>query len=286
MPVLSVEQLQKMAPAFRGRLGQSVANTLMRWLSVDKINQAYDHNAHLQGADFADGIMKDLGVKYQIGNVERLTQLPKDKAFITMSNHPYGSIDGLMMVDLFGHLRSDYKIIANQVLMMIEAMSSSFISVIPTLQEKQAICKENILGLKKILTHLSEDHAMGIFPAGAVSDYHIRGNCIQDRMWQESSLRLIQKAKVPILPVRFFDHNSRFFYFLGLIDWRIRSLRLPTEACNKRGKIQRMGIGQIISVEEQESFSNITALGKYIREKVYEMPLPNVFTPREDLFCV
>ena len=85
--------------------------------------------------------------------------------------------------------------------------------------------------------------------------------------------------KVPVIPIRFFDKNSPFFYFLGLIDWRIRLLRLPSEVFNKRDRQQRLGIGEIISVGEQSQFADPLALGDYLRKKVYEMPLPDEFVP-------
>ncbi len=43
----------------------------------------------------------------------------------------------------------------------------------------------------------------------------------------------MMKAKVPIVPVCFFDGNSIFCYSWGLIDWRIRLLRLLPEVFSK-----------------------------------------------------
>ncbi len=71
--------------------------------------------------------------------------------------------------------------------------------------------------------------------------------------------------------------NSAFFYFLGLINWRVRVLRLPSEMFNKRGSQQRIGIGELISVEEQSRFPDPLSLGESLRKKVYEMPLPEKF---------
>jgi len=83
--------------------------------------------------------------------------------------------------------------------------------------------------------------------------------------------------------MRFFDRNSSFFYFLGLINWRIRALRLPYEVFNKRDRELRMGIGNIISVEEQKQFTDIAALESFLRKSVYEMPVPDSYIPRKML---
>ena len=101
-----------------------------------------------------------------------------------------------------------------------------------------------------------------------MADYQMR----LDREWQEAVIKLIMKAQVPVIPVRFFDGNSAFYYSLGLIDWRIRLLRLPAEVFNKRGKIMHIGIGKVISVEEQKRFGNdVRAFGDYLRKSVYDM---------------
>ncbi len=80
------------------------------------------------------------------------------------------------------------------------------------------------------------------------------------------------KAKVPIVPVCFFDGNSIFYYSWGLIDWRIRLLRLLPEVFNKKGKTMRIGLGPVISVEQQMEFAKDTEMfSKFLREKVYGM---------------
>jgi hypothetical protein len=94
---------------------------------------------------------------------------------------------------------------------------------------------------------------------------------------------VIRSVKVPILPMRFFDRNSFFFYFLGLINWRIRALRLPSEVFNKRERELRIGIGNIVSPKEQLQFNDAESLGTFLRKSVYEMPVPGSFIPRKML---
>ncbi|MDD3736928.1 MAG: hypothetical protein PHO11_07120, partial [Bacteroidales bacterium] len=114
---------------------------------------------------------------------------------------------------------------------------------------------------------------------GAVSDFTLRDLKVRDRRWQESILHLIHSAKLPVLPIRFFDKNSSFFYFLGLINWRVRLLRLPSEVFNKRGRVERIGIGEIITPDQQSRFPDPQSLGDFLRKIVYEMPLPEEFVP-------
>ena len=278
MPLLTLQELEQVSPLFRGKAGRCLARGVMRLLAIDKLNALYDRNAHLTGPDFARSVLDDLGVHYEVvenpSHYSSLTAPPSSLTtpFITLSNHPYGSIDGIILADLFGHLFPDYKIMVNKILGRVEALSPSFISVTPTGVERTTPTAESIIGIRRALGQLRSGGALGLFPSGAVSDLSLRDRCVRDREWQPAIIRLIAKASVPILPVHFLDGNSRFYYLLGLIDWRVRLLRLPSELFNKQGRPVRIAIGEVISVEEQQAYlhtHSIEEYGLWLRNRVY-----------------
>lgn len=282
MKVFDEEDLAAMSPFFRGERGKKLAGLVLRLCSIDKVNQVYRNSGSLTGAKFAGSLLEDIGVDYEIGNAGRLEKLPKE-AFITVSNHPFGGLDGIILIDLMASIRSDYKLMVNKLISLVKTMQENFISVIPTGVKKEDINGTNLHAVRETLSHLKEGHPVGFFPSGAVSDFSLKELRIRDRNWQTSIIHLIHHARVPVLPIRFFDANSRFFYFLGLINWRIRSLRLPTEVFNKRGQKPRIGIGDLISVREQEKFTDAAALGEFLRQAVYTMPVPASFITRNML---
>lgn len=279
--ILDVDSMQRMSPVFKGKWGRKFAKWSMKVCAIDKINWVYGRSCHLSGAKFADSLLKDLGVDYKIGNAERLRSLPEG-AFITVSNHPYGGIDGVMLIDLMAAIRPDYKLMVNQLLSLIKTMEDNFISVRPKTGDKNDPT-ESINGIRRTLQHLKDGHPVGFFPAGAVSMFRFNRLRVRDREWQETIVRLIQMAKVPVLPIRFFDQNSIYFYLLGLIDWRVRSLRMPSEVFNKFDQFPRVGIGEWLSAEDIASFKDSKALGKWLRDAIYKMPLPASFIPRSEL---
>lgn len=281
MPLLTLQDLEQASLLFHGRIGRMVGRGVMRMFSVDRLNTLYDRNAHLRGPAFAHGVLKELGIEYDVFAetpevITQLNGLHRGVPFITISNHPYGSIDGVILADYFGQHCSDYKIMVNKMLGRIEALAPSFIPVTPMNDKKRMPTKESILGLRRALTHLRSGAPLGLFPAGAVSNLCLRGRCICDREWQPSVIRFIAKARVPILPVRFFDGNSLFYYLLGLIDWRIRLLRLPAEVFNKAGRPTRLSIAPLISVEQQEVYlanHTMEEFGLWLRSKVDGMTM-------------
>ena len=276
MPLIDIKELEDMAPLFRGRAGNILANGLMDILKINAVNDLYDRHPDTVGPDFAADILEDIGVNLEVyfegSKVNSLTDIIPEGSFITISNHPCGHIDGIALIDLFGHIRPDYKVMVNELLARIKNMNCSFITVTPTGNSRSAATASSIGGVREALQHLKEGHPLGFFPSGAVSDFTLKTMKVEDRQWQEPLIRLIRKARVPIIPVRFYDGNSPFYYSLGLIDWRIRLLRLPSEVFNKADKTFRVGIGRPISVTEQDRFGNdLNAFSTYLRSSVYNM---------------
>ena len=278
MKVIEPKDLEPLSFLFRGAKGQRFAEWMISFLAIDKVNRVYDNSGAWSGSEFTSRLLKDVGVSYVVGNPERLRDLPGG-AFITVSNHPYGGLDGIMTIDMMARIRPDYKFIVNKILSLVKTLNGNFFPVVPTGNKKTGIKAASIRGIREAIGHLGAGHPLGFFPSGAVSDFTLRDMKVRDRRWQESMLHLIHSVKVPVLPIRFFDKNSAFFYFLGLINWRVRLLRLPSEVFNKRGSHQRIGIGELISVEEQSRYPDPFSLGEYLRKKVYEMPVPEQFVP-------
>ena len=260
---------------------------LAAWLTgIDKVNAVHDRVDKLgtaYGPDFARGLMQDIEIDFRIGHAERLSNLP-DGPFIVIANHVYGHIDGICLLDIFGEKRPATKVMVNEMLTWIPGLAPSFIAVNPTVGARQSASATSINGVKNALLQLRSGEPLCIFPSGAVADLKPKERwTLSERDWQDAAIRLIQKARVPVIPVRFFDRNSRFYYALGLLDYRIRFVRLFHEMFNKHGQTPRMGIGEVIPVQEQEKYTDLQAFKAFLRSRVYDMPLPESFVNRSQL---
>jgi len=269
MPLLTLNELENMVPLFRGPAGNLLAKGLMRVLEINKVNELYDRNSIFTGPEFARHVLEDIGITYEILNAHFLEALP-DGPFITISKQPYGSIDGIMLVDILGHLRPDYKVMVNGFLSRVRTLDENFIYVTPTGEEREAPSVESIHGMREALAHIRNGHPLGIFPSGAVSDLSLKDGCVRDREWQEPVLRFIRKMHVPVLPIRFMDGNSALYYSLGLIDWRVRLLKLPSEVFNKKGRRTRVEIGRIVTPQLQDECRGLADYGRFLRSFIYK----------------
>lgn len=267
--VVDIEDLQQLVPFFRSRFGTFLGKKLLKWFSIEKVNQAHANSCHLRGSAFTTALLNDplIDIKYNLHNAEILDHLPEG-AFVSVSNHPIGSIDGIMLIDIFASRRPDFKVVVNGVLAKIWAMGDNFVSVVPDSNNQGANMK-NVNGVRLSLQRLKEGHPMGFFPAGSISMYNKKTKKIQDLPWAHSVIRLIRKAKAPVYPVYFDFLNSSFFYWLARIDWRIRTIRIPAEAFNKRGRIVDVYVGEPISPEEVQSFTDDTELAEFLYQRTY-----------------
>jgi putative hemolysin len=243
-----------------GKAGTATAWLLMHLLGMQKINTIYNNIQHLQGLEFINAIISNLKIDFEIPE-DDLKRIPKEGAFITVSNHPLGGLDGILLLKIILEQRPDYKVLSSFILKNIPQLSPYLIH----LNQKD---DQNIPGLKNALSYLSEAHGLGLFPAGEVSTYK-DGKLLIDKTWNSQALKLIYKAGAPIIPVYFHGRNSRLFYFLSRLHPKLRTAKLPSEAISDMKKTIKVRIGKPITPKMQESFADHNMLGEFIRKKTY-----------------
>jgi len=267
--LVSKEEIRNIHKIFRGRFGNILVNMVFHIMGIPKINEFYDGSKHLTGAEFTTHSLDRHGIIRIVENSEVLDSFPEEP-FITVSNHPYGHIDGIVAISVVAAKRPDYKIMVNWMLMRIDTMEENFIGVNPYSKgSKMASVKSSVSGLIKCLEHIREGHPLGFFPAGGVSTSHF--TYTKDREWQEPVLKLIKKAKLPVIPMYISGTNSWLYRFMGFIDWRFRMVRLFHEVANKRGKKIHIRFGEPIPVEEQAKFDDLKAFGEFLKKKTYDL---------------
>lgn len=266
--VITYEDVCAAVPKLQGH--ERLVNTVLKWLQVDEVNRVHGRWCHDPGPEFTAHLVEDdFKLKLRIDGQDVLDNLPEG-AFITVSNHPFGALDGIVLIYLITRHRPEFKVMVNMILNNIQAMRPNFIAVDAWSSNDPEKKRVSMNGIREALRMLREGKPVGFFPAGAMSKTTLRDG-LQDRPWQKSVLQIIAKAKVPVVPVFFHGSNSWWFNFLGHACWPARSLRLPAEVFRKRGKEMHVSIGEPVSVEEQSLCSSPEELGKLLRERTYAL---------------
>ena len=248
-----------------GFIGTFLGWIILKILKISTINKIYNRNKHLSNLEFLDALLKEFKIRFEIPD-EDLKRLPKEGAYITVSNHPLGGVDGILLLKLMIEQRSDFKIIANFLLHKIEPLIPYIMPVNPFENRKDV--KSSVTGFKNALLHLKEGHPLGIFPAGEVSTYR-DGKLLVDKPWEAAAMKLAKKAKVPIVPIYFHAKNSPLFYRLSKISDTLRTAKLPSELLTQKNRVIKVRVGRPISVKDQEQHETLEEFSDFIRKKTY-----------------
>tara|TARA_B100000768_G_scaffold116143_1_gene107499 strand:- start:5623 stop:7425 length:1803 start_codon:yes stop_codon:yes gene_type:complete len=262
-----------------GFIGTFVGWILLRLLRISKVNKIYKKHKDKKDLPFLNAILDEFQIEFEIPE-EDLKRIPKNGPFITVSNHPLGGIDGILLLKLLLEHRPDYKIIANFLLHRITPLKPYVMPVNPF--ENHRDVKSSLLGLKSSLQHLKDGKPLGIFPAGEVSTYR-DGKLMVDKPWELGAVKLIKKAEVPVIPIYFHAKNSRLFYMLSKISDTFRTAKLPSELLSQKNRVIKVRIGKPISVKDQQEFKDITSFYKFIRKKTYMLANPFEKKPQKIL---
>jgi putative hemolysin len=267
-------------PNYEGRISNDViAKFLLQLKKYNKLNKIYSDNIDKDGIEFINSVIDSLGIHFEIDDAD-LARIPKTGPFITVSNQPFGGIDGLLLLKIMSEKRPDFKLLADFLLHSIEPLNKFSI---PINEQRGRVKTFNFTTIKTTLTHLEKGNAIGIFPAAEISKVHSLNN-ISDKKWKNSLIKLIQKAEVPVVPVYFQGKNSWIFHLLSTINPALQSVRISKELLNKKRKIIKIRIGNAIPVSEQNEFKEVEIFSRFLRAKTYALGTPLIvkkfFSPK------
>ena len=267
--VLDVDDIAQLAPPLAKH--PKLIAKLLHWLEVDKVNAVHSKFFDTPGPEFVKNLIEDFKITLRVDNDEVLDSFPEGVPFVTVSNHPFGALDGIILIYLVSSRRPEYKVMVNMILNHLTAMRPNFIAVDALASDDPAKKAVSMRGIKEAIMQIRKGNPVGFFPAGAVSklNSHLR---LEDRLWQPSVVRLIEQLGVPVVPIFFHGSNSAWFNFLGLVSWQLRTLRLPAEVFRKCGTTMHISVGDPISVEEQKLHQgSVEEFGAFLKERTYSL---------------
>ncbi|ARU49561.1 hypothetical protein Sdiek1_2411 [Sulfurospirillum diekertiae] len=236
---------------------------LKKLLHQDEINTFLIHGEAYRGFDFVEAVLEYFNFGYTVSNKDK-ANIPSSGRVIIVANHPLGALDALSLIALIKEIRSDVKVIANDVLMQIEPLQSL---LIPIDNISGATAKESI---KKVYDALENDEALIVFPSGEVSRAHPTG--IKDTKWKKGFLKFAQKSNSPILPIYIDAKNSPLFYTISMINKKLSMILLASEMFKKRSKVINFKVGEMIAYKTlQKSELGESTLINLLKKHLYKI---------------
>ena len=266
MKIITTEELASVTKLDKLKM-PGLASFLMEIMKLNEINKLFSNSMHIDGLPFIDSILDQLNVTIDVSEAE-LFNIPLKDPFIAVANHPFGGIEGLILLKVICKVRPEFKLMANFLLNKIPNLKEFFIPVNP-FENIGSI--SSISGMKLAMESLRDGVPIGIFPAGEVSTYRTSVQRITDKKWNPIVGKMIQKSKSQILPVYFHGNNGLLFNILSFIHPSLRTAKLPSEFLNKKGHTIKLRIGKPVKFEEYEPYHNPEHLLNFIRAKTYAL---------------
>lgn len=237
---------------------------LQKLLSFDRLFQAYDlaRSAPADHIDVVRRLIASLQIEYSAPAGD-LSRVPLSGPTLVVANHPFGFIEGAILLTLLSTVRQDIRILANSLLSVVPELAHACIFVDP-FGGRRAV-EINRRPLRDCIRWLRQGGLLVVFPAGEVSHLDWARGGVVDPEWNPAIARLAEMSQAQVVPAFFRGSNSLPFHITGLIHPMMRTASLARELLNKRRKTIELRIGQAILPDTLAAFGNPGAATEYLR---------------------
>ena len=193
-----------------------------------------------------------MGIELQTPSAE-IARIPKEGPLVITANHPHGLVDGMVLAELIGRVRTDYKILTRSLLTGVGEIDE-FMLPVPFAHEEDAL-QQNLEMRKKAMEHLAGGGAIVLFPSGVVASSDSWFGPAIEREWNPFTAKLIQRSGAQVVPIRFPGSNSRRYQIANRISATLRQGLLLYEVRHALNRPQRPIVGEPLSEEEIAAWS-------------------------------
>ena len=177
-----------------------------------------------------------------------IAKIPKKGSLVITANHPHGLVDGMVLAELIGKVRTDYKILTRSLLTGVKQIDQFMIPV-PFDHEENAL-KKSLEMRKSAMDHLEKGGVIVVFPSGKVASSETMFGTVVEGDWNPFTAKLIQKSGANVLPIFFPGSNSRIYQIANQVSATLRQGLLIYEVVHAMNKPQSPFVGSLIKQDE------------------------------------
>lgn len=252
-------------PSLARLLPRFVIAYLKRTVHQDDVNRILHSYSHLPPVQFIRASLQDMRISYSSVGIGELDPAGR---YLFAGNHPFGGMDGLMLLDELDRYFGPSRIIVNDLLMNVKPLAPLFIPI-----NKHG--RQNSAYAQQMREALDAPGQVATFPAGLCSR-RTRGT-VCDLNWKPSFVKNAIASRRDIVPVYFEGRLSNFFYnlsnlrnFFG-IKANLEMLYLVDELFKQQGKHFRIVYGKPVPWQEMAAQGSAAHGCAEIRKQVYAL---------------
>jgi putative hemolysin len=237
------------AGTFRNPVKASTIRTI-EWLTgkltLLRLIRQFESTGVPWGQPFFTKAVRTMGIDI-LTPAEEIARIPPDGPLVVVANHPHGLVDGLIMGELVGRVRTDYKILTRSLLTGIPEIEEHMLPV-PFPHEPNA----RALGLEMrniCMAHLKAGGVVILFPAGKVATSRTPFGPVIEAEWNPFTAKMVSRSGASVLPIYFPGHNTRLYHVADKIAATFRQGLLLHEIYKALNRPQAPVIGHPIRPE-------------------------------------
>src|SRR6056297_726291 len=219
-------------------------------LTILRMIREFERRGAPTGQPFWRAALDTMGIDLLTPDAE-LMNIPSEGPVVAVANHPHGLVDGMILADLIGRRRTDYKILTRALLTGIDEVAASYMIAVPFPHEPDAQ-RKSVEMRAKAMAHLKEGGLISVFPSGVVASSDTMFGPVIEREWNVFTAQMIRRSGATVVPIYFPGANSRWYQMANRISATLRQGLLLHEVVHSCNKPQRPVVGAPVSAERMK----------------------------------
>lgn len=219
-------------------------------IAIVRMIRAFEKRGAPTGQPFWRAALDTMGIPLQTPQDE-VDNIPLDGPVVVVSNHPHGLVDGMILADLIGRRRTDYKILTRALLTGIDEVAASYMIAVPFPHEPDAQ-RKSVEMRAKAMAHLKEGGVISVFPSGVVASSDTMFGPVIEREWNVFTAQMIRRSGAQVVPIYFPGANSRAYQMANQISATLRQSLLLHEVVRSCNTPQKPVVGKPITAEQMK----------------------------------
>ena len=251
----------------RARVIRAMEWATGKWALIRRIRR-FEAMGAPHGQGFWPQALEVMGITVGTPAAE-VARIPRTGPLVVVANHPHGLVDGMVLAELIGRIRTDYQILTRSLLTGVEEIERFMIPV-PFPHEPDA--QAQFLAMRRAaMARLSGGGCVALFPSGGVAASERAFGPAVEGEWSAFTAKLIQRSGATVLPVRFTGQNSRAYQIANRVSPTLRQGLLIHEIARSLDRPIRPVIGAPIPPEDWRGLGSPTEMMSALRERTLNL---------------
>lgn len=231
---------------------QSYVIRIVEWftgkISILRMVRKLEKRGAPKGQAFWGACLDVMGIRVETPE-DQLRNIPPDGPVIAVANHPHGLVDGMVLAELIGRRRQDYRILSRSVLDGLDQVASSYMIPVPFPHDPEA--QQKMVEMRaKTMAHLKAGGLVTLFPSGVVASSNTLFGPAIEREWNVFTAQLIRRSGAKVVPIYFPGANSRWYQIANRLSATMRQALLLHEIVKSCNRPQKPVIGTVLTDQE------------------------------------